>query len=88
VTVTFLAEVSAAPPRVAFAIPKAVGPAVTRNRLRRQCRAVLAAEPAMRSGAYLVRIGPEAAACDGATLRSDLSRALSAAHLRADEAGT
>lgn len=52
-----------APPRVAYAIGKAVGSAVTRNRLRRRIRAVLSGlagtgEGGLPPGAYLVRTGP------------------------------
>ena len=37
----FLPDPAAVPPRVAFAIGRAVGPAVVRNRLRRRLRALL-----------------------------------------------
>lgn len=39
---SYLPDTEATPPRVAFAIGRKVGPAVVRNRLRRQIRAVLA----------------------------------------------
>jgi ribonuclease P protein component len=46
-----------ATPRIAFAIGRRVGPAVARNRLRRQLRAIFAeANPA--PGAYLVSVTP------------------------------
>lgn len=38
---SYLPDTEATPPRVAFAIGRKVGPAVVRNRLRRQIRAVL-----------------------------------------------
>jgi ribonuclease P protein component len=38
---TFLPDPDATPPRVAFAIGRAVGSATTRNRLRRQIKALL-----------------------------------------------
>lgn len=38
----FLPDPATAPPRVAFAIGRAVGTAVTRNRLRRRLRALVA----------------------------------------------
>jgi ribonuclease P protein component len=52
-----------APPRVAFAIPHAVGSAAVRNRVRRRLRAALAADAALlRVGAsYLVSARPRAA---------------------------
>ncbi len=40
---TFLPDPSASPPRVAFAIGRAVGPAVVRNQVRRRLRVLLAA---------------------------------------------
>lgn len=44
-----------APPRVAFAVGRRVGPAVARNRVRRQLRAVVAELAAgLEPGAYLV----------------------------------
>ena len=49
------------PPRVAFAIGRAVGPAVTRNRLRRQLRALLA-DSDVPAGIYL--IGATNRACE------------------------
>jgi ribonuclease P protein component len=54
--VSWLPEPDAAtPPRVAFAVGRRVGPAVARNRVRRQLRAVVAElAPELRPGAYLV----------------------------------
>ena len=48
---------------------------MTRSRLRRQLRAIVA-DLAPRSGAYLVALRPEAAACDAAELRLHVDRAL------------
>jgi ribonuclease P protein component len=43
------------PPRVAFAVGRRLGPAVTRNRVRRQLRAVAAElAPELAPGAYLI----------------------------------
>ena len=59
-TVSFLAPPAGAaeqPPRVAFAVSKAAGGAVQRNRIRRRLRAALRElqlEGALPSGAYLV----------------------------------
>lgn len=51
---TYLPDPNARPPRVAFAIGRAVGPAVVRNRLRRRIRSVLADhEATLPSGWYL-----------------------------------
>lgn len=62
------------PPRVAYAIGRAAGNAVERNRLRRRLRAVVRAESAsLRPGtAYLVSAGPRAAAMS----HRDLARAV------------
>jgi ribonuclease P protein component len=47
------------PPQVAFAIGRAVGTAVRRNRLRRRLRALLASSD-VRPGLYLIGAGPQA----------------------------
>jgi len=62
---------------VAYAVGRAVGTAVARNRLRRRLRAIVS-ERAERlpAGAYLVRAGPEAAGLGSADLRTALVRAL------------
>lgn len=68
--------------RVAFAIGRAVGPAVVRNRLRRRLRA--AARDLDRStgglptGAYLIMLRPEAAGSSYRDLHRDLGRAIAA----------
>jgi ribonuclease P protein component len=51
------------PPRVAFSVPRSVGGAVTRNRVRRRLRAAVREHaPALEPGAaYLVRAGSGAA---------------------------
>lgn len=51
---------TSATPKVAFAIGRAVGPAVTRNRLRRRLRALLA-DAALPPGWYLIGATPRAA---------------------------
>lgn len=64
----YLDEPQAEPPRIAFAIGRAVGPAVVRNRLRRRLRA-LAAEharadavvPLLPHGSLLIGARPAAA---------------------------
>ncbi len=39
---TYIPDPAATPPRVAYALGRAIGPAVVRNRLRRRLRAMLA----------------------------------------------
>lgn len=58
---TYVLDPEVAPPRVAFAIGRAVGSAVRRNRLRRRLRAVLAASD-VPPGLFLV--GARAPACE------------------------
>ena len=64
-------------PCLAFAVGKAVGPAVVRNRLRRRLRAA-AAELGPAPGTYLIAADPAAARSSYAELRADLASALSA----------
>ena len=61
-------------PCVAFAIGRAVGPAVVRNRIRRRLRAALT-ELAPAPGTYLVSVEPAAARRSYAELRDDLAAA-------------
>lgn len=71
---------AADPPRIAFAVPRKVGTAVVRNRLRRQVRAHLdlrqGSEQAIPSGAYLVALAPGAADQAPETVLADLDRCL------------
>ncbi|HZR15051.1 MAG TPA: ribonuclease P protein component [Acidimicrobiia bacterium] len=66
------------PPRVAYAVGRAAGTAVHRNRLRRRLRAAVHEErAALRAGAaYLVGAAPGAHGLDAATLRRDVAGAL------------
>lgn len=57
---TMVPDRSITTPQVAFAIGRAVGPAVVRNRLRRQLRAILRART-LDPGYYLVGVTPGAA---------------------------
>ena len=77
VAVTALADEADrdAAPRLAFAIGKGVGPAVVRNRLRRQVRAHVRGLD-VPAGAYLVNLSPAAASITGAELRSHVERAI------------
>jgi len=68
-------------PRFTFAIGRRVGPAVTRNRLRRRLRALLRealTDPLVTvpGGDYLVAASPGAVDLDHAALRTGLWRAL------------
>ena len=58
--ITTLLDGTQARPCVAYAIPRTVGPAVDRNRLRRRLRAVTC-ELGLDPGAYLISAGPAAA---------------------------
>lgn len=65
------------PARVAYAVSRAVGSAVERNRVRRRLRALVAEAAAqLRPGAYLVGAAPRATRSSYQGLRDDLRRAL------------
>jgi ribonuclease P protein component len=66
------------PPRVGFVVSRAVGKAVTRNRVRRRLRELVRDQgAALPSGAVLVvRALPPSAAASYAELRDDLARCL------------
>ena len=69
----------AQPPRVGFVVSKAVGNAVTRNRVRRRLRSVLRAYlPTLPGGSLLVvRAHPQAAAARQAELAAELDLVMS-----------
>jgi ribonuclease P protein component len=70
---------TAVPPRVAYAIGTSVGDAVTRNRVRRRLRAIVAeanAHGRVPAGSYLVQVRPEAVGVTFSALRDDMYRAL------------
>jgi len=73
---TAVLDPSLSPPRVAFAIGRAFGPAVHRNRVRRQLRSLLS-EMAVPPGAYLIGARPDAAARSYLELRHDLHMIIS-----------
>lgn len=76
-----LADPTLRRPHVGFAIGRAVGPAVVRNRLRRQLRAILRERAdALPPGLYLVSCSPAAAGRSSAELAADLDVGL--AHLQ------
>jgi ribonuclease P protein component len=76
-TVTTLVTDGDIAPRAAYAIGKAVGPAVVRNRVRRRLRSAVGevAPP----GTYLITAAPAAASLSYAELRHHLEQALPAA---------
>jgi ribonuclease P protein component len=66
------------PPRVAFAIGRACGPAVQRNRVRRRLRALLH-DRELPPGLYLFGARPAAVSRSSSELAFDLDRLLSSA---------
>jgi len=54
---SFVPDPDLSPPQVAFAIGRAVGPAVRRNRLRRRLRAILRSSD-LPAGLYLIGVRP------------------------------
>lgn len=70
---------TATPPRVAFALGRAFGTAVVRNRVRRQLRAMLqqaASESSLPPGMYLFGAVPDAASRSFVELQFDLQQLL------------
>jgi ribonuclease P protein component len=75
--VTWLPGRAGEPPALAFAIGRAVGNAVVRNRLRRRRRALFGElSTELRPGTYLVSAGPAAANLDYGDLRRIVCTAL------------
>lgn len=68
---TYIPDPAATPPRVAYALGRAIGPAVVRNRLRRQLRAQLG-DAALPPGLYLIGAQPTAAQRSRSELAFDL----------------
>ena len=68
------------PPRVAFAVPRVVGPAVVRNRVRRRLRGVLterAANHTLGGGSWLFIVRPPAGSWTSAQFGEVVDAALS-----------
>lgn len=77
VTVTWVHDDRAGQVRVAYAVGRAVGGAVVRNRVRRRLRAVVGElRPTLRPGAYLVGALPQAASTPYGELRAAVNEAL------------
>lgn len=88
-TVAFVAQTTWSGREVAYAINRQVGNAVTRNRLRRQLRSILAGQaPTLPAGAYLVRTGPDAPQLAFDELKVAMSQALGQATRRATDRST
>jgi ribonuclease P protein component len=72
---TYLHDSTDLPPRVAFAVGRAVGPAVVRNQLRRRLRALLASSDpdlTLPSGSFLIGATPAAGTRSFVELQFDL----------------
>ena len=83
-SVAFVPQSTSSGPEVAYAINRQVGNAVTRNRLRRRLRSILAGGASdLPAGAYLIRTGPEAPQLAFDELKVAMSRALEKATSRA-----
>jgi ribonuclease P protein component len=65
-------------PEVAFAISKACGGAVVRNKVRRRLKNSLHHQPEMRPGSYLIRTDPSVAAATFAEIDQWLTECLEA----------
>jgi ribonuclease P protein component len=68
---TYIPDPAATPPRVAYALGRAIGPAVVRNRLRRRLRAMLSTLE-LPPGFYLIGAQPIAAQRSRSELEFDL----------------
>ena len=68
---TYIPDPAATPPRVAYALGRAIGPAVARNRLRRRLRAMLSTIE-LPPGLYLIGAQPIAAQRSASELEFDL----------------
>ena len=70
---TYIPDPAATPPRVAYALGRAIGPAVVRNRLRRRLRAMLSTIE-LPPGVYLIGAQPIAAQRSRSELEFDLAK--------------
>ena len=86
IAVTFVPQRTWSQCEVAYVINRTLGNAVTRNRLRRRLRSILAGHtPPLPAGAYLVRTGPGAPQLAFDELKVAMSQALDQVVRRADE---
>ena len=76
---TYVPDPDAMPPMVAYALGRAIGPAVVRNRLRRQLQALLGAS-SLPAGLYLIGAQPSAARRSFVELEFDLHRLVASVH--------
>jgi ribonuclease P protein component len=86
----WVADDAACPPRVGYAIGRAVGTAVDRNRVRRRLRALIAEQARTRrvpAGLYLVGARPKASGATSATLAADLDHLFTFVVTRASATG-
>lgn len=83
--VVSVAQTGNAKSMAGFAVSKAVGGAVVRNKVKRRLRALMATElrALPKGSAVVVRALPAAAAATFDQLRTDLTSALDAAHAKA-----
>jgi ribonuclease P protein component len=72
---TFVLDPINTPPQVAFALGRALGPAVVRNRIRRRLRHLLAAAPPP-AGMFLIGAQPIAGSRSASELAFDLAKLL------------
>lgn len=79
---SFVSDPEIVPPQVAFAVGRAVGSAVVRNRLRRRLRAVLGSCD-LPPGLWLIGAQPSASEHTFAQLEQTVQRLVSAADRRA-----
>ena len=70
---TYVTDPTVEPPQVAYALGRALGPAVARNRLRRQLRAALR-DRRLPPGLYLIGAQPTAVSQSLSELMFDLDR--------------
>jgi ribonuclease P protein component len=84
---SFVPDTDLVPPRVAFAIGRATGSAVRRNRLRRRLRAVLR-DRSLPAGLYLFGAGPAACELTFDELRSTTVRLVDTTVARAARRAT